>query len=326
MVTEWDKKLDDLMRIGLGLTPPFDILRPIEGLSGLVTQAEADGFAAVWAPSLPSVGPPDALVLLGALGPATSRIELGSYVVPTFPRHPAMLAQQALTVQQLSASRLALGIGLSHKPVIEGGFGLDFSHPIRHMREYLTVLMPLLAGEAVQVSGQDYRVQQQPRVPSGVAPPPVLVAALQPQMLRLAGELADGTALGAGGPHYIETMAVPHITEAARAAGRPAPRVAALFPIAVTSDRDGARAATRAMYPGYERLPSYRALLDLEGLQDMGDLAISGEEAQVRQQLRRLREIGVTDFVASRIVVEGDPDAYDRTYQLLADVARLGLS
>jgi alkanesulfonate monooxygenase SsuD/methylene tetrahydromethanopterin reductase-like flavin-dependent oxidoreductase (luciferase family) len=135
-----------------------------------VAQAEADGFAAVWAPSLPSVGPPDALVLLGALGPATSRIELGSYVVPTFPRHPAMLAQQALTVQQLSANRLALGIGLSHKPVIETGFGLDFSHPIRHLREYLTVLMPLLAGQAVQVSGQDYRVQQQPSVPSELRP------------------------------------------------------------------------------------------------------------------------------------------------------------
>jgi alkanesulfonate monooxygenase SsuD/methylene tetrahydromethanopterin reductase-like flavin-dependent oxidoreductase (luciferase family) len=145
-------------------------------------------------------------------------------------------------------------------------------------------------------------------------------------MLRLAGELADGTALGAGGPHYIETMAVPRITEAARAAGRPAPRVAALFPIAVTSDRDGARAAARAMFPGYEQLPSYRALLELEGLQDVGDLVISGEESQVRQQLRRLAEIGVTDFVASRIELEGDPDAYGRTYQLLADVARRGLS
>jgi len=158
----------------------------------------SDGFDCVWAPSVPLVGPPDALVLLGALGPVTSRIELGSYVVPTFPRHPAVLAQQALTVQQSSSNRLALGIGLSHKPVIETGFGLSFSHPIRHLREYLTVLTPLLAGRAVQMSGQHYRVQQEPSVPPGVKPPPpVLVAALAPQMLRLAGELADGTALGA---------------------------------------------------------------------------------------------------------------------------------
>jgi len=107
------------------------------------------------------VGPPDALVLLGALGPVTSRIELGSYVVPTFPRHPVVLAQQALTVQQSSSNRLALGIGLSHKPVIETGFGLSFSHPIRHLREYVAVLTPLLAGRAVQMSGQHYRVQHQ---------------------------------------------------------------------------------------------------------------------------------------------------------------------
>lgn len=121
-------------------------------------------------------------------------------------------------------------------------------------------------------------------------------------------------------------MAVPRITEAARAAGRPDPRVAALFPIAVTSDRDGARAAARAMYPGYERWPSYRALLEREGLADMGDLAICGQEAQVRRQLRQLREIGVTDFVASRIEVTGDPGAYDRTYRLFSDVARRGPS
>lgn len=102
-----------------------------------------------------------------------------------------------ITVQQSSSNRLALGIGLSHKPVIDTGFGLSFSHPIRHLREYLTVLTPLLAGRAVQMSGQHYRVQQEPSVPPGVKPPPVLVAALGPQMLRLAGELADGTALGA---------------------------------------------------------------------------------------------------------------------------------
>ena len=314
------------MRIGLGISPPFDIARPAAELPAVVAQAEADGFDAVWTPCLPNVGPPEALVVLGAVGAATSRLEVGSYVIPTFPRHPAVLAQQALTVQELSANRLTLGLGLSHKFVIEAGYGLDFSHPIRHLREYLTVLMPLLAGQPVQLSGQDYRVQQQPTVVPGVAAPPVLVAALQPQMLKLAGELADGTALGAGGPRYIETMAVPRITDAAREARRPAPRVAALFPIAVTSDRDGARAAGRAMYPGYERLPSYRALLEMEGLTDMGELVISGDEAEVRRQLRRLADIGVTDFVASRIAPQSDPQAYVRTYDVLADIASRGVN
>lgn len=314
------------MRTGLGLTPPFDIPRPVEELFGVVKQVEEDGFSSVWAPSLPSVGPPDALVLLGALSRMTSRIELGSYVVPTFPRHPATLAQQALTIQQLSANRFTLGIGLSHKPVIETGFGLDYSHPIRHLREYLQVLMPLLADQSVDVTGHDYRVKLKSDVPSGVSPPSVLVAALQPQMLQLAGEIADGTALGAAGPHYIETIVLPRITKAAHAAGRSAPRVAALFPIAVTKDCDGARQAAQAMYPGYERWPSYRALLNHEGLQTMGDLAITGEETQVRRQLERLHQIGVTDFVASRIALASDPDAYDRTYQFLADFARRGLN
>lgn len=314
-----------MLRIGLGIAPPFDVPRSAAALVTAVRQAETDGFAAVWTPSLPAAAPPEALVLLGALSQVTARIELGSYVVPTFPRHPVVLAQQALSVQQLSGNRLTLGIGLSHKPIIEAGFGLTFARPIRHLQEYLAVLIPLLAGQPTRFMGHEYRVQLQPRVPAGVTAPPVLVAALQPQMLRLAGELTDGTALGATGPRYIETVAVPLIVEAARAAGRPAPRVAALLPIALTADRAAARAATRAMYPGYERLPSYRALLDHEGLSDFGDLVISGDEAALRQQLRRLADIGVTDFIASRLALDSDPGAYDRTYALLADIARRGL-
>ena len=314
------------MRIGLGITPPYEPPRSTEALIGLVRQAEADGFAAVWSPSLPIVGPHDALVLLGALGPLTTRIALGSSVVPTYPRHPALLAQEALSVQQLSGNRLILGIGPSHRPIIEAGFGLDFSRPVRHLREYLAVLRPLLAGQPVQFRGEEYQVQQQPRVPAGVAAPPVLLSALQPQLLRLAGELADGTILTACGPRYIETVAVPRLTQAAQAVGRPAPRVVAQFTIALTTDQNAVRAAARTMYPGYERMPSYRALLDHEGLQDFGDLVIAGDETTIRAQVRRLAAIGVTDLVAARLSLAPDPATADRTYALLADLARRGLN
>lgn len=313
------------MRIGLGVTPPFDIPKPLAALTDQVRRAEADGFAAVWSPSLPAVGPPDALALLAALAPATERIALGSYVVPTYPRHPAALAQQAYTVQQVSANRLTLGIGLSHKLVIEGSFGISYDRPIRHMREYLGILVPLLAGEPVHVDGDDYSVHQDPLCDPDVVPPPVLVAALQPQMLRLAGLLADGTALGAAGPRYIENVVVPTLASAAHDAGRPTPRVAAMFPIAVSDNRDAVLAAVRQLFPGYENLPSYRALIDAEGVSEIGDLAISGDEGCVRQQLQRLADIGVTDFVATRVVLDEDPPAYERTYELLADIAQRGL-
>jgi len=133
----------------------------------------------------------------GGTGPSDVAHRAGQLRGTDVPSTSGRARPAGITVQQSSSNRLALGIGLSHKPVIETGFGLSFSHPIRHLREYLTVLTPLLAGRAVQMSGQHYRVQQEPSVPPGVKPPPVLVAALAPQMLRLAGELADGTALGA---------------------------------------------------------------------------------------------------------------------------------
>lgn len=302
------------MRIGVGLgitggPGTFD------DLVQQAVRAEEAGFASVWVSNIFSF---DALTVLAFAGRATRRIELGSFVIPTYPRHPAALAQQALTVQAVTGGRLALGIGLSHKIVIEDMFGLDYSKPIPHTREYLTVLNGLLSGERTQFSGEQYRVAAQFSVP-GASKPPVLVAALGPDMLRLCGRLADGTATWMGGLGYLRDVAVPVITEAAGRAGRPAPRVVAGLPICVTTDVDAARSDAERVFANYGRLPSYRATLDRGGAAGPGDVAIVGDESAIEAQLWALDAAGVTDFNAAIFPATGGN--VERTYELMAHLA-----
>lgn len=283
-------------------------------------QAEADGFVSCWAANTFSH---EALTLLALGARVTSRIELGTAVVPTYPRHPTNLAQQALTVQEASGNRLILGIGLSHKIVIETMFGLDYSKPVRHMREYLSVLNPLLEGQPVAFQGEEFRVQARFDMP-GVRKPLVLVAALGPQMLKLAGRMADGTITWMGGPKYLATQAVPLLTKAAADAGRPAPRVAAGFPIAVTSKADEAKAAAARTFAMYANLPSYRAVLDVEGSADPTGACIIGDESSVARQIKHLEDVGVTDLAGAPFAVPEDEGALDRTYWVLAQLGRAG--
>ena len=183
-------------------------------LNDLLTQferAEQVGFASVW---LANIFGPDALTTLALAGQRTQRIELGTAVVPTYPRHPAALAQQVLTVQAATNNRLALGIGLSHKVVIETMFGLDYSKPILHAREYLSALNGLLTGQSTKFEGKLYRVQAQFTIPNAT-PPPVLFAALGKQMLELAGRMTQGTVTWMGGLKYLADTAVPIITQSA---------------------------------------------------------------------------------------------------------------
>jgi F420-dependent oxidoreductase-like protein len=266
----------------------------------------------------------DAITLLALAGRVTSRIELGTFVVPTYPRHPAALAQQALTTSAATGGRFTLGVGLSHQVVIENMFGLDYSKPIRHMREYLAVLLPLLAGERVQFQGDEYRVAAQITAP-GAKRPDVIVAALGPQMLRLAGRVADGTATWMGGMSYLESTAIPAITSAAADAGRPTPRIVAGFPVAVTSDTAAARASASKQFVVYGQLPSYRAVLDVEGAADASGVALVGTEDEVERQVRHLAEIGVTDLNASIFPVEGDAASVGRSYELLSGLAKEGV-
>ncbi|MGZ6953174.1 MAG: LLM class F420-dependent oxidoreductase [Acidimicrobiia bacterium] len=274
-------------------------------------QVEAEGFHGF---HVPQIFGPDALTLLAVVGREVPRVELGTGVVPTYPRHPLMLAAQALTTQMASDGRLMLGIGLSHQVVIESMLGLSFEKPARHMREYLDVLMPLLRGEPAATAGETISTNASLNI-TGVAPPPVLVAALGPVMLKLAGRVADGTVTWMTGPATLADHVVPTITGAAADAGRPAPRVAVGLPVCVTDDVDGTRARAAQVFSVYGFLPSYRAMLDREGAEGPADVAIVGDEAAVAAGIRRVAEAGATDFSAAEFAVT--PDERSRTRALL---------
>jgi F420-dependent oxidoreductase-like protein len=284
----------------------------LNAVLGQIERAEALGLASVWVPSVRSF---DALTVLALAGRQTRTVELGTFVIPTYPRHPAALAEQALAVQAASGGRLALGIGLSHRRTMEAMLGFDWSHPIRHMREYLTCLTPLLRGELTSFAGQEFRIEGYQLSVPGATPPPVLVAALGPQMLRLAGRLADGTAVWMGGPRYLAEHALPGITAAAQQAGRPAPRIVAGLPICVTDHPDEVRERAARAFERYGQLPSYRAILDREGAEGPADVSLIGSEAHVRAGLRQLESAGATDLAASLYAPRGeDPQP---TYDLL---------
>ena len=304
------------VRIGLYISA--GATTPIDTLLERFERAEADGFATAW---VGQVFDHDALTLLALAARATRRIELGSWVVPAPLRHPAVLAQQALTVQAASSGRLVLGVGVSHQEVVARCFGEPFEHPARHMREYLELLVPLLAGERVEHAGERYRVSLQlGRL--GANPPPVLLAALGPAMLRLAGAAAAGAAIWLGSRRYLEELAVPRLREAARAAGRSAPRVACGFPIAVTRDLAAARTGAQALLARSAKLPAYRRVLERGGLTQPAEAAIVGDEDAVAREIAALAAVGVTDLNAALFAVEGDPGAPARTQTLLAGLAR----
>jgi F420-dependent oxidoreductase-like protein len=300
------------MRIGLmvGATEGPD--GTLDGLVAAAKRYEAAGFDNLWMANIFGL---DAINALGIVGRETSRIGLGTAVVPTYPRHPVAIAQQALTTQAASKGRFSLGIGLSHKIVIENMFGFSYEKPARHMKEYLEVLAPLCRGEGAAFQGEQYKVAAQLQVP-GATRVPILVAALGTVMLKLTGRLADGTITWMTGPKTLETHIIPTLREAAKQAGRPEPRVVAGFPILLTNKPAEAREKIGKSLLIYGQLPSYRAMLDREGAAGPGDVAIAGDEAQLRREIARLREIGVTDFDAAITPVEDG--AYERTLAFLA--------
>ena len=302
------------MRIGIMALPG-----PGAGLGQLVRQieqAEAAGLAGAW---LANIAGADALTVLTLAGQTTQRIELGTFVIPTYPRHPAALAQQALTVQAAVGNRLALGIGLSHRVTMEERLGFDWDHPIRHMREYLSCLTPLLRQEAVEFSGEEYRINGYQLTLPGANPPPVLVAALGPQMLKLTGRMADGTAIWMGGARYIADYAVPVISAAAQEAGRDAPRIVAGLPVCVTDTPDEVRETAARAYERYGQLPSYRAILDREGADTPADVSLIGSASDVRAGIQSMADAGVTDFAAAIFSPRGvDPEP---TVELLKELA-----
>ena len=252
------------------------------------------GFVSAW---MPQIFGPDTLTTLAVVAREVPGIELGTAVVPTFPRHPTMLAAQARTVQQVAGGRFSLGIGLSHQMVIEGMFGLSWAKPVRHLREYLSILVPLLHDEPSDFAGDTLTGRLALDIPDST-PVPVVVAALGSQMLGVAGRQADGTVTWMTGPSTIGDHIVPTITTAATEAGRPAPRVVCALPVCVTNDEAAARSKAAEQFQVYEMLPSYRAMLDREDAGGPADVAIVGDAAAVRAGIEDVFERGATEFVA----------------------------
>lgn len=302
------------MRIGLGVGEISGQPLPVDALIAQVERAEADGFATAWFANIFGF---DAIMACALAGRATRRIEVGTAVVPTYPRHPTAMAQQALSAQAATGGRFLLGIGLSHQIVIEAMLGLSWAKPYSHMKEYLEVLVPLIRNGNVSHAGSEFRVNANVSV-AGADSCPVLLAALAPKMLALAGGVADGTITWMTGPKTLATFTIPRIREAAQAAGRPSPRVVAGLPIAVTEDVAAAREAAASFFQVYGVLPSYRAMLDREGAEGPADMLVTGDEAAVSRQLDHLQAIGVTDLLAIPFGAGDDPKAtVERTRALL---------
>ncbi len=277
------------MRIGV----MFDTEKPFDDVVAQVAGLVDSGIETAWASQIFAY---DALTTIAALSREVPSIHFGTAVVPTYPRHPVMLGAQALTVQAASGDRLTLGIGLSHQMVIENVFGMSFDKPARHMREYLEILMPVLAGEQVTFTGETMSASTFGPMQIDAPAPDVLVAALGTIMLTIAGHLAQGTITWMTGPDTIELHIAPTINAAAAEAGRPVPQIGVGLPVCVTDDPDAARAKAAEEFAIYGHLPSYRAMLDREGAAGPADVAIVGSASEVAARVGRLADIGATDF------------------------------
>jgi len=308
------------MKIGIGIGDIAGVPADIDGIIAQTKQAEADGFKTGWFANIFGM---DAIIAATICARETSTIELGTAVVPTYPRHPVAIAQQALTANAAAKGRFALGIGLSHQIVIETMLGMSFAKPFSHMKEYLGVLTPLIRTGNTSFQGEEYKVTAGVSVPGG-DPCQILVAALAPKMLALTGAEADGTITWMTGLQTIRDHTVPRIREGASKAGRPEPRVVVGLPIAVTKDVEKARASATQQFAIYGTLPSYRAMLDREGAGGPGDVVIAGDASAVGEQLERLAEAGTTDFLAIPFAVEGDADSVARTRAFLIETIAKG--
>jgi F420-dependent oxidoreductase-like protein len=294
------------MRIGLMLGPERGRYR--HKVAQLVADAEAaerDGFASIWVPQIP--GDFDAFTAATLMGNATERVEIGTAVLPIQTRHPIAMAQEVLSVQAVCEGRFTLGIGVSHHWVIEGQLGLPYDRPAHEMRSYLEVLNAGLRGPgSVDVENDRYRVHSPLDVTDRSAP--VLLAALAPVMLRLAGEHADGTILWLADERAVAEHVVPRITKAAAGAGRPSPRVVAGVPVALCpkDDVDAARGFANRVLGHAEFSPNYQRLLDHGDADDIGDILAAGDESAVIERLRAFRDAGVTDLAVRPLALGPD--------------------
>jgi len=307
------------MRIGVFVSETWGDPSSIDEVRHRARQVEASGLAAGWVPYLPWAL--DSLAAVQAAGEVTDRIELGTAVVPTYLFHPLAMARQAATVQDAVGRSITLGIGCSNEAVIQM-HGLAYERPAQHVREYLEVLRRAAENQGqVAYEGQIFRPQglySTPGRPLG----PILVGALGPLMLRVAGELSDGTLATWSNARAIETVIRPALYEAARAAGRPDPRVGGVVPVTVTHDAAGVREQAREHFGVYDGLPRYKRMAELGGVASPADVCVIGDEAHVREQIQGFADAGMTDFLAAPYSAGADRQTeWQRTVDCLASLA-----
>ena len=297
-----------MTRLTAGLVIPRQ--GPKEALAA-IERAEARGVPAVWA----TVGgaAADAVTLFAAAAVRTARVGLGTSIVPTYPIHPVKLVSQALVLADLAPGRFRLGVGPSHRPTIEGGFGLPMGKPLDHLREYVTVLRELLWEGRTAFQGEYYQVEA--ALPAGVAPPrtPLLVSALRSNAFHLAGEIADGAISWICPVEYLVGTALPALRAGALAAARPTPALIGHVPVALHPDRASVRDAARKQFAMYAQLPFYRNMFADAGFPIGADnilpdalldtLIVSGDAAAVRERLAAIQAAGVDDLLITHVPI-----------------------
>jgi F420-dependent oxidoreductase-like protein len=294
------------MRIGLMVGPERGrYATKVERMRSDARWAEEAGLDTVWIPQIPDEF--DALTCAALIGDTTSRIEVGTAVVPVQPRLPVALAQQVLSVQAVCGGRFSLGLGVSHHWIIDTMMGLSYERLVQTMGAYLDVLDRALAGPGtVEVENDLFRIHQ-PLDVTDVAPTPMLIAALGPRMLELCGTRTDGTILWMADERAIATHVVPALSRAAEAAGRPRPRVVAGIPLCLCLDEEIPLAVDRTnrILSEAEVSPNYQKLLEHGDARAVGDILAAGSEATIGKRLQAFADAGVTD-VSVRVVPIGD--------------------
>ncbi|MCG5434280.1 LLM class F420-dependent oxidoreductase [Mycobacterium sp. MYCO198283] len=316
------------MRLGVMIgAERGDMARKVSKLVADIQWAEGAGLDTAWMPQVPNDF--DCLTMVALMAAHTSRIELGTAVVPLQVQHPVALARQALSVHAMAQGRLALGVGPSHHWIVRDMLGLPYEKPAAYTRDYLEVLNTALAGPGdVDVENDSFTVHNPTVLGTDGKPLPVLVAALGPVMLQIAGERADGTVLWMADEKAIGEHIAPKITKAAADAGRPAPRIVAGIPVCLCANSEIEAAKDRAnrILAEAETSPNYQRLLDRGDARDVGDLCAAGDEESILARFQQFADAGVTDLSVRLLPIGDTRDelvaSKYRTREVIAELAK----